>query len=510
MNRGARPSKSFRWFGKSPGVLLLIGAIALSGCGGSNRNSGSQSPSALSGNWQFTMAPPADGSFSGGLQGGFLLQNSGAVTGAVAYSFVVPASPNPVTSAGSATINPGTITGQNVAFTATDVTLSFTLTGTLSLDSATMQGTYTCASASALSGTACASAQTGGTAQTAMQWSAILVPPLTGPVQGSIHSAGGTAGLSGQEFLVSGALSQGANTGASSAAVTGSLSFLNSITDLSDYPCFTLASVTGQISGSTVTLQILASNGSSIGQIGASTAATGGLGTVTFISGQSGNMLESLTGTAYAVYSAACGGGTLANPADSGNICLAVNSASACQEPITVTPSALIFSSQALNSPPTTQTITLANTYGYTLGGITLALTNLPPPAANFTETDTCGVNGVSSGGQPFDLLAKQSCVITISFIPLESCASGIAEAQCLRATLTITSPDNSAIFAVPMTGGVNGSEASTPALHFNADGGLEALQLQWPTFANKTGRPMQTVLKVTKHQAEFESRSND
>jgi hypothetical protein len=28
----------------------------------------------LSGNWQFTMAPPSDGSFLGGLQGGFLLQ----------------------------------------------------------------------------------------------------------------------------------------------------------------------------------------------------------------------------------------------------------------------------------------------------------------------------------------------------------------------------------------------------------------------------------------------------
>ena len=30
----------------------------------------------LSGNWQFTLANPPDGSFLGGLQGGFLLQNN--------------------------------------------------------------------------------------------------------------------------------------------------------------------------------------------------------------------------------------------------------------------------------------------------------------------------------------------------------------------------------------------------------------------------------------------------
>jgi hypothetical protein len=518
MNCGPRSSRPFRRYTKSPCVLLLIGTITLSACGGSNSNSSTQIPLTLSGNWQFTMAPPADGSFSGGLQGGFLLQNSSAVTGSVAYSFVVPASPNPVSSSGSATINPGSLTGQNIALTATAGTLSFTLTGTLNLDSATLEGTYTCASASAPSGTTCAPAQTGGTAQTQMQWSAILVPPLTGSIQGTIHSAGGTAGLNGQEFLVSGALNQAANTGASSATVTGNLNFLNSTTNQSDYPCFTLASVAGQISGNTVTLQILGNDGSSIGQIGASPTAAAGLGTVTFSSSQGGAyVLQSLTGTAYAVYSAACGGGSLQDPADFGNICVAVNSTTACQEPVTLTPSALIFGSQMLNSPPTTQTIMLANTYGSTLGSLTLSLTNIPPPAANFTETDTCGANGVPSGGQPFELLAKQSCVITISFAPQESCAPGILAAQCLSATLTVTSTDNNAIFTVPMTGGVSASEASTPELDFAGDGGSEARLPEWPMFTNQNGHPAQTMpsastrpFQGTEHHAEVDSRSDE
>jgi hypothetical protein len=45
----------------------------------------------FAGNWQFTMAPQADGNssdptFSGGLQGGFLLQSNGTITGQTVYS----------------------------------------------------------------------------------------------------------------------------------------------------------------------------------------------------------------------------------------------------------------------------------------------------------------------------------------------------------------------------------------------------------------------------------------
>jgi len=57
---------------------------------------------------------------------------------------------------------------------------------------------------------------------------------------------------------------------------------------------------------------------------------------------------------------------------DSGNICLGLNSTTACQEPITLTPAVVTFPAQMLNSPTTTQTITLANNSGSTLNGLTL------------------------------------------------------------------------------------------------------------------------------------------
>jgi hypothetical protein len=258
--------------------LLLAGMVALSACGGGGSSGGvSQIPLTLSGNWQFTMAPPGDGSFLGGLQGGFLLENNGAVTGAATYAVSLPNLLIPCNT-GSAVIT-GTIGGQDIkTLTAVAGTQTFTLTGTLSLDATSMAGTYTSTAGTAGDGSPC------GTAQTGLQWSAILVPPLTGSMQGNFHSAGGSAGLAEQDFLVSGSLSQTANTGASSASVTGVLSFLNPLTNFSDYPCFTLASVNGQISGNSVTLQIIGTDGSNVGLIGEPVGSLGstGINPVTF------------------------------------------------------------------------------------------------------------------------------------------------------------------------------------------------------------------------------------
>src|SRR5216684_1174038 len=94
-------------YGKSLRVLLLAG-LMLSGCGGSSSSSSSsQNSGPLSGNWQFQLASPSDGSFLGSpnpacasttgtplpiCSGGFLLQNKGAVTGAVTYSIELPPS----------------------------------------------------------------------------------------------------------------------------------------------------------------------------------------------------------------------------------------------------------------------------------------------------------------------------------------------------------------------------------------------------------------------------------
>ena len=177
------------------------------------------------------------------------------------YSIQLPPSQNSglptLCNSGSAPVN-GTINGQNVTLTVVAGTQTFTLTGSLSPDGSTMMGTY-----ASTDGKGC------GTAQTGLHWSATSVKPLSGSVQGIFHSVAGTFRIvtgdiliiSNQNFPVSGVLTQGANIGASNATVTGTLTFQG-------YPCLNTASVNGQISGNSVLLQIVASNGLNVGQIG--------------------------------------------------------------------------------------------------------------------------------------------------------------------------------------------------------------------------------------------------
>src|SRR5215467_9023365 len=123
-------------------VALLLSLLMLSACGGNGSSStSSQSAQPLSGNWQFNIVP-SDGSFTGGIQGGFLLQKKGSVTGQVVYSLSpVPQTVPPTLCGGSAPVT-GTVSGQNVTLTVVAGGQTFALTGTLSGDGSTMTGTY--------------------------------------------------------------------------------------------------------------------------------------------------------------------------------------------------------------------------------------------------------------------------------------------------------------------------------------------------------------------------------
>jgi hypothetical protein len=503
-------------------AALLAATMTLSACGGSSSGAAQQSAT-LSGNWQFTVAPPSDGSFLGGLQGGFLQQQNGTVTGAAVYAVSLPGLLIPCNS-GSAPIT-GTISSQNVTLTAVAGTETFTLTGTLSSDGSTMVGTYVSTKGTAGDGTSC------GTAQTGLQWSAILVPPITGTIQGSFHSTGGSAGLGNQDFAVSGALTQGENIGASNATVTGSLSFIEPGMSASDYPCFSTASVNGQISGNSVILQIIGTSGSTIGQIGEPAGSFGstGVNPVTFNSVNGANILQGLQPT-YMVAAGACGGslGSTVTAGDYGNICLAVGgtlgSTNACQQPITLSPPVLIFPAQMLGSAATTQTTTLGNNSSSTLNGLTLNWINNGDNTfggfsdfnglASFQETDACGLGGVPSNGEPFSLSSGQSCAITVSFTPQESCPwlpfgtppaiTGAPPEWCpfpQGAQITVNSPasaDNDKAFVVPITGiGVSAIVPSVPELDFGAEGQLnppEASLPQMLSFTNNSGYPLQIL----------------
>ncbi len=491
--------------------------MMLTACGGSSSSSSTVENVTLAGNWQFAVAPPSDGSFLGGLQGGFLLQNGSSATGAAAYSVSLPELLIPCSS-GTAQIT-GTLSGQTVTLTAVAGTQTFTFTGTLALNSTpvvgstvfvgeTMSGTYTSTAGTAADGTAC------GTAQTGLQWSAVLVPPITGIVQGSFHSTGGAANLSNQDFLLSGSLTQEANTGKSSATVSGSLNFTNPATTISDYPCFDTASVYGQVSGSSVTLQIVGSDQSILGQIGEPADSNGvtGLNPVTVQSASSGYILQG-TGPSYMVATSMATKtpcpGSLSNTltaGDYGNVCLALEttfgSDDSCPQAVTLSPSSLTFLPQVLGSPSTTQLITLANTSGATLDSLTVSLANLSG-AKNFAATDTCGASGAPSQGQPFNLDSGASCVVTVTFAPLQTCAAGLPSTQCpssVTATLTVAGPNSETFSAASITGTGLSSSSSIRGFDFGAPGILEANLPQPLLFAGRNGHPVR-ILPSSSHR---------
>jgi hypothetical protein len=511
--------------------LLIILALTLTSCGGSGRTTSAQDDRQVRGNWQFSLKTTTGDSFVGSpLQGGFLVKRNGSITGQIGFSIVLPPSSsggaNTTCNSGTATVT-GTVSGQSVNLTAVVGTLdangnqttqTLTLTGgTLSSDNSSIQsGTYTLTAGYAnVNGqlVACGVAQDAGT------WSATLVPPLTGGFQGFFHSTTGTS-FANQDFAVSGTLTQGPNTGAASATVTGTLLFQDPVTLLNDYPCLTTVSVNGTISGNNVLLQLFSTNGTVVGQIGQTPAATSGPSAVTFDNTQGGYVLHNLSGASagqsgggYVVTTKSCPGG------DSGNLCLALGGAKACNQPITLTPFSLTFPPQLLGSAATAQTITLTNTSSAPLTGVSLHFGEVDSllfygvptlggdfnGVPNFTEQDSCTQQG------SINLDPGTSCTITISFSPQESCpwlpqpqsgspaVAGLPPAQCpllLSAALTVTVPGGSADadnqFSLPVTGtGLSHIVPSVPEIDFGAEAVGEASPPQILTFTNQSPNPV-------------------
>jgi len=537
-------------------LLLLLGCLSLliAGCGGGS-SSPAQGSSALSGNWQFTLAAPADGSFNGDptaavpnsvLQGGFLVQTNGTISGQVVFSIFG-------CNSGTAAVT-GTISGQMVSLTATlgatvqnqngdyvPGTQTITLSnGQLSADNSTIQGsnaTYTVSPTGYYYQTSSQSYKPCGVAQSAgnLSWSALAVPPITGAFQGFFHSSGITP-YNGQVFPVSGSLQQGANTGASSATVTGNLLFTG-------YPCFSKASVNGEISGQSLVLQLFnSSSGANSGQIGGVGNDAGGTYPVTFTSTPNGYVLQNLgaNSTAYVVATNSCPlpSGTVISKdenGDAGNVCLGFaigNSGTSgtvpCTEPITVTPASLTFPAQSLGLiVRTRQVLTVNNVQPAGSSPFSLSpllvendSTNFYPSGGdfnglpNFTEQDTCGS----------PLAPQQSCTVTITFAPQESCPwlpygsvpLGLDPTKCpapfnpnvtpkslLSAVLQLntgtSSPDGDSTFAIPIKGaGMSALVPSTPRLDFGAvDLGVLNLSQQLTqsvSFTNQSTSPVQIL----------------
>lgn len=448
-----RDSKSFvmsckeRKVARCMWILSVAGALMLCGCSNHPPDLPPFGPQ-LSGNWQFTVANPPDQSYLGGLQGGFLVQNGNSLSGSLAFS--ISSSSASVCNSGSAALT-GSISGRNVTFTAVAGTQTFSFMGSVSADNLTMIGSYSSTAGTATNGAAC------GTAQTNLPWSAIFVPPLVGAVQGNFHSTGGNAGLMNQQFAVTGLISQAQNSGQSSAVVTGTLTFVDPVSLLSVYPCIDMVNVNGSISGNTVTLQLLGGDGSKIGQIGGILPSQ----PVTFDHFNGGNVLHDMAGMGYAFNTQACPGANLVHAGDFGNICLGVATSTACSQPISLSPTALIFPPQPLGSTFSSPIYLLNNTKS-TLSGLSVTLANTSSTGISFAMTGaTCDVPGdpvalptpLPDPNEPFDLLAGQTCTFPVSFTSSSDAA--------VSAILSVTSPasvDSDKVFAVPISGTTSAS----------------------------------------------------
>jgi hypothetical protein len=225
--------------------LLLSTLIATMACGGGG-NSTSTSSGPLSGNWQIALArhvlPTQPLTYTG-----FLIQSGDSFSGnlLLGSGFI---------GSGCSGVGPvtGTVSGQNVSLTIDEFGEDVSLTGTMpASNAAPMNGEF-----SFLAGGCNAFPGTG-------TWSAFQVMPIEGSFHGTFTSTlpppnNGTVN-------VAGTLTQGPNTGASTATLTGNISVVGT-----PHFCSYLstATITGLISGTSVSLNLFGPDGSLITQIG--------------------------------------------------------------------------------------------------------------------------------------------------------------------------------------------------------------------------------------------------
>jgi len=215
---------------RSLAVPSLLCVAILASCGGSN--GGERAATPLSGNWQMSLQRDA----ASGLKtlSGFLVQSGNSVTGNMLLS-------GQTSCAGVGPVS-GQLSGSAVTLTVDQTGQTVNLTGTTGTGISSMSGNYSILSSP------CGDTSVG-------TWTASVVQPLNGSFQGTFTSTE-TIGV---VFHFSGTISQAANTGASTANLSGSMTS-------TDASCFSSASVSGLISGTAVVLNLVSSEGVALGQ----------------------------------------------------------------------------------------------------------------------------------------------------------------------------------------------------------------------------------------------------
>jgi len=208
-------------------VLVLV-FLGLTGCGSTAKP---QTSGPLSGNWQITLTPQINPPSPLPMYSGFLLQTGNSVAGSL------------VLGDGCAGVGPvsGSVSGNNFQLDVNEFGQDLSLTGAVpSPNSHSFMG----GQFSTLSG-GCTTATTG-------TWSAYQIPSLTGPFHGTLtSSSNGTVDLAGT-------FTQGPNTGASNATLNATVA-ATSVPPFCSY--LTTGTITGVISGTSVSLFFYDANG---------------------------------------------------------------------------------------------------------------------------------------------------------------------------------------------------------------------------------------------------------
>jgi hypothetical protein len=228
--------------------LVLSLSLLMSACGTSNTAS-TGSTGSISGNWLIGLTDTADTKASI-TQSGSLLENNDAVTGSLIFT------DSPCSGIGSVQ---GSVAGSAVSLTVNPTGTEINLTGTMGSDSscgskqACMGGTYTTLSMGCIAGKTIPSTGT---------WTATLISPLKGNITGSLISNKGST------YAVTGQVSQGANSGSSSTPLSGSLTFSAGF-------CYPAATIVGSISGTSLVMNLVDTDGTQIGQVMATSSLDG-------------------------------------------------------------------------------------------------------------------------------------------------------------------------------------------------------------------------------------------
>ena len=238
--------------GVSLGVLVAL--LSLAGCGGSSPSKSTSPSGALAGNWQVALTSTSGKKPKVSVETGFLQQSGNQVSGNLSFLSASCSGTGAVT---------GTADSSGVALVSSLPGLSVNLSGSAGMATLDTTGAMVCnPGGSATGGNNCLSGNyillaNGCGVSESGTWSAFQVQPLSGSMSGTLTQNG--TGVTSPASIT---LQQGANTGGTSATVTGMFTPGAGAT-----ACIPAGPVNGQVSGNSVILAIQGGPDNTIGTI---------------------------------------------------------------------------------------------------------------------------------------------------------------------------------------------------------------------------------------------------